>query len=746
MSKVVTPELLDSFDHLVERIIAEVELVNALSVEERGKNKQLLVPNYLCAKGQLNSRTYLVRGLRQFAHLLSSEKTRNLLLEQEGATKEPLTIEQLEMALLAILYAECLRRPLFEYWAAERLKERIREDARKHFTTELVPTHPANVEMVEILIKNHKIAALIIGKRLSNNHFKAIWDELKGKQIDSRILGLLAAAYYDTPSEHTDRQRLEKAESILTTWASSPDKYEEDVVVTQALTGDLEKFVILYDLPICNVDKDGCRIAFALNYLEKFCQFAIQELPSNAIKEVTETDTRFFLSFHYEQSRHYAFNLDKAGEYGKYDGIIRHDLSHNNGQMKERYEIVERKDVPKGVRLFEFRFKREYAYALALGVHETEQLDQVAGAIKSKKWADIVYELATGDLEESLGDLSISMTPLKEYLSLAHFMQLCEIARIYEHEQEFASLCIEISGSLDESFPNRFTGFFPKPVIRDKNKKDIETCLRATEKKAVTTYAVNTGILAGLSSLTISCENESEWGQELVKSTLVLMGNTKTGFELLLRYIEQYNRGQEVTHYGKKVQINKASYQMAIDDSRILERYAGDDWWSIGIDIGGTAIKIGLYKKFERQDSFRLSTQKEPGNPDLKYDSLVDFAKRLIKNGVIPLIQRNYNNRTKRLSWDDIKIIGISWPGAIRDGKIAGASGIFKYFKSSVASNLIRENTVEGIRKLNLTKTLEKIFAKFNITVAICNDGIAEALGRVLEIPAYRSHNSMPLS
>ena len=84
--------------------------------------------------------------------------------------------------------------------------------------------------------------------------------------------------------------------------------------------------------------------------------------------------------------------------------------------------------------------------------------------------------------------------------------------------------------------------------------------------------------------------------------------------------------------------------------------------------------------------------------------------------------------------------IGVCWPGVIREDKIAGASGILKYFDpESVASKWIRENTVDGIRQLDLESDLSAALKRKYPqgaslpTLGICNDGYAEALGRLVE-------------
>jgi len=739
MTDFVTAERLDSFVYLVDRISAEIELVNEISVDEREKKDKLLLPAYLCVRGKMKSRTFLLRGLKQFAHLLSSENTRKVLLGEDGIEKGlGLTIKQIELALLAILYAERIRRPLLEYWAADRIEKRIREDARKHFTQKLIPTNPDTIEQLKILIQNHKIATLAaIGNRLPKAHFNAIWNELEENKIDTRVLGLVAATYYDTPSEHLNKQRFEQAESILRNWASLaslPEQYQDksSLVGDDAVSIILENFIISYDLPLCEVNKnDGCRTSFRDDYLIGFANFANESsLITDAINARKKT-VKLFLTFHYEQARHYAFDLEKPGEYGEHNGIIRKDLLSGSEQLNKRYEFKECK-VPKGVKLFEFRFKRQYAYALALGASENE-LDKIADAI-DKQLANIVHDLTTPEsaLAEILGNSSLCFNPLEKYLSLAQFMRLCEVARIYEPGG--AEFSIEIEGAFDHDFPNLFTIYIPY-IEENKTDEDdpIKTAFLATVKKAVAAYAVNAGLCAGLSSIRFSEENRSsEWGQKLIKSVIELLKDPKAGFELLLFYIEQYDRAFDVGLWDELVQRNTASSQLAIDDSRILERKIDKDSLSIGIDIGGTAIKFGLYEKFEKLDSLRLSTQKNHDKESVKYKSLADFAKKL-KEGMSKLLHRQGKD------WDQIKIIGVSWPGAIRQSKIAATSGIFKHFESSVLSKLIRENTVDSIRKLEIVTEIEQILPNRNISVALCNDGFAEALARVLETPAYRS-------
>jgi hypothetical protein len=84
---------------------------------------------------------------------------------------------------------------------------------------------------------------------------------------------------------------------------------------------------------------------------------------------------------------------------------------------------------------------------------------------------------------------------------------------------------------------------------------------------------------------------------------------------------------------------------------------------------------------------------------------------------------------------DDIDVVGIAWPGAVRRGTIAATSGIFKYFVESVLSNYIRKNSVDDILEINVEKKLKEELDKIttgDIFVSMLNDIASDGMGRII--------------
>jgi predicted NBD/HSP70 family sugar kinase len=141
----------------------------------------------------------------------------------------------------------------------------------------------------------------------------------------------------------------------------------------------------------------------------------------------------------------------------------------------------------------------------------------------------------------------------------------------------------------------------------------------------------------------------------------------------------------------------------------------------IGIDIGGQLIKIQCYeynlekKWFKIGELVRINTS----IPNKLYNSPDDFAERLINEGIKKL----------NIDTDRIACVGIDWPGAVRDNRIAGTSRIITYFFGySFDSDIIKAmelDILNAIKSNNIwNKESPPIFT-------MINDGDAHALGTI---------------
>ncbi|MBL0265221.1 MAG: ROK family protein [Leptospiraceae bacterium] len=249
-------------------------------------------------------------------------------------------------------------------------------------------------------------------------------------------------------------------------------------------------------------------------------------------------------------------------------------------------------------------------------------------------------------------------------------------------------------------------------------------------QKFIASNAVNLGILNGYDRITTKSKNQIT--NELITK---LLKNPKAGFALLIRYIETYLRSHDVyvseddlinpLQYKEKLKEQKNLFQNGMAASATIIPFDQTKKpFSIGIDIGGTSIKFKLYDSNNQPNTIEHRINTGARKP---YNQFKDFIILLI-DGISELLRKTGFSKL------DIDTVGICWPGAIREQKIAGASGIFNNFAEIVASGKIRENTVEMFRVLDFIKEF-RIYYSTRISYGICNDGNAEAIGKLLNIP-----------
>lgn len=163
----------------------------------------------------------------------------------------------------------------------------------------------------------------------------------------------------------------------------------------------------------------------------------------------------------------------------------------------------------------------------------------------------------------------------------------------------------------------------------------------------------------------------------------------------------------------------------------------------LGIDIGGTDVKFGLFLGGEPQV---LGDGEPVGRFPTFSDSTMD-AKAFCERLVSEISQRLTNSATgpSRL-WNEVQGIGISWPGAVRENRIAGASGTLarlKYQKKRFASEPSPAD-IHSFPFLDLFRMAVEAFAQRkgiqldpSLMLVLENDGNAEAFGnycsRILE-------------
>jgi hypothetical protein len=167
----------------------------------------------------------------------------------------------------------------------------------------------------------------------------------------------------------------------------------------------------------------------------------------------------------------------------------------------------------------------------------------------------------------------------------------------------------------------------------------------------------------------------------------------------------------------------------------------------LGIDIGGTMIKFRFFemqkgsficlRKNEEQFAFRILTTL-PGSDQ---EDSAGFTRRIVQ-----AIRDNINavaglaDRVKETN--SVAAVGITWPGAVRDNRIFGYSGILRHFKVPDVDNpgayrtLAVKNTgdlkVQDYWRFSVVEDFREAWYKsFNYkpSVTLINDGDAEATG-----------------
>lgn len=146
----------------------------------------------------------------------------------------------------------------------------------------------------------------------------------------------------------------------------------------------------------------------------------------------------------------------------------------------------------------------------------------------------------------------------------------------------------------------------------------------------------------------------------------------------------------------------------------------------LGIDIGGTSVKFELFRKGEPFNGSGPRSLDTPANMDVS-----KFCREILLKCQDWLVNNS-------MHWTNLDGIGISWPGAVRKNRLAGASGVLRRlnedgveFRDNDPINRLptlplasyfREQlqTLANETAINLDK---------NLAVAIQNDGDAEALG-----------------
>lgn len=264
--------------------------------------------------------------------------------------------------------------------------------------------------------------------------------------------------------------------------------------------------------------------------------------------------------------------------------------------------------------------------------------------------------------------------------------------------------------------------------------------------------------------------NAEHWKQEVEEAFLLNAYNL-----LVERYLRDYNTEREHVQWLRTsrsttidpIPINKLIEELK-DCVNNTANKSNDRHFFLGIDIGGTLTKFQFYEFSLGVDefipmgkSFRMLTlQKDPPEKSAtekniqEMNSAERFAHRLIDtikayikgdDGLKNCIEKNW-----------VWAVGISWPGPVRDNRIAGTSRILCQFPP--LTEKIKNNKIEDIMDLDMVKALKNVWKKREVWgnaivpnenwiceepfVAIVNDGSAEGMGVVANLVWNKNANA----
>ena len=144
----------------------------------------------------------------------------------------------------------------------------------------------------------------------------------------------------------------------------------------------------------------------------------------------------------------------------------------------------------------------------------------------------------------------------------------------------------------------------------------------------------------------------------------------------------------------------------------------------LGVDIGGTSIKFELFEKGERFSGSGQQSLDTPANMEVS-----EFCQKIL------LTCSDWLSNNGIQQWSELDGIGISWPGAVRKNRLAGASGVLRGLKEQGIE--FRDNDpINRLPTLQLVSYFRNELQRIagnnldqDLTIAIQNDGDAEALG-----------------
>lgn len=283
-------------------------------------------------------------------------------------------------------------------------------------------------------------------------------------------------------------------------------------------------------------------------------------------------------------------------------------------------------------------------------------------------------------------------------------------------------------------------------------------------------FVTNYGMLANWRTLDMdfsaSAQERSFWSERIEE------GMKRLGLHVFHRYLENA-AGTVLSTSRSRLQFHQVLDEQTVNQPVLLERPSEDyddtltAKYALGIDIGGTAVKLqffsiekesssdrsrGLARVAKTTDaeivlshhgsSYSIPTRRSAaaGSDKPEFSDARDFTKYILGQ-LVARMRRKGIADIKELLRQTI-VVSLTWPGPIIDNHIAGVSGILKLFRREgdrPFTGGIMADPIDRVREIDLASALREEFSALvaseaessakRLSVALINDGDADALG-----------------
>jgi hypothetical protein len=598
---------LTSIKIFVECLINEIDLL--IESQDKSRNESS-IPKYLHKESE--NLNLIKRSLKSLVLIVSKEKNAMKTIGSKGML----------FVVMGILY--CPRYimgksfPLYERVNANNLRGLITQDnntlikkIKDFFKIDFSDT--ALMSKLEKIICFHKMAAYVMGKKLTNDNYNFIMTCLKNVENKQLIIGLLAAVTLDS----TNRYRIGDEKDID---AAKIFKCWKDIVNGENYTGDdavnktfkkfkddtaIENILILYSRPLMEVTiANGCEdhkysITDLENYLKLFKDYfkKLTEESRTKIRKISEREN-IFLTINYEQHLYFS-------EFPK--GYLS-DNTKNVEFAEYEYNKVKKEDYPM---VFELKMTLEEENNRILGINKTNNSDK-----SSVECCEYLYEIIMSEKRKYDQD-DLYFKPYESYFPIPIIDRYLEIKALScklckSNNISLKEIEIKYYGIISE---NDYTQNIEIPFynIDDCNERKVRFNMFMI--RYVVAKITNYSVLYAVNNIAIKCKDD------LIKKSIDdMLNDEKYGFHLLVKYCSQYSRVNRFITEFDSVEIQK--FQSMVKNPRLLEKLSIKKKLSIGIDIGGTTIKFALMYENTLEKIIRIPTIKNTKNVDKKYASL----------------------------------------------------------------------------------------------------------------------------